>query len=47
MVKGTPSYLAPEIIKGNDYGVHSDIWSFGILIYEMLTGKVLIVVLTM
>lgn len=37
---GTSEYLAPEIITGFNYGTHTDMWSFGILIFEMLVGKV-------
>jgi len=35
---GTPEYLAPEIIKGEEYTKAIDWWSVGTLIYEMLTG---------
>jgi len=35
---GTPEYMAPEMISGNGYGKAVDWWSFGSLIYEMLTG---------
>ena len=35
---GTPEYLAPEIIKGKGHNKAVDIWSFGILIYEMISG---------
>eukprot|EP01126_Amoeba_proteus_P049992 TRINITY_DN5870_c0_g1_i10.p1 TRINITY_DN5870_c0_g1~~TRINITY_DN5870_c0_g1_i10.p1 ORF type:complete len:461 (-),score=75.71 TRINITY_DN5870_c0_g1_i10:406-1788(-) len=35
---GTPEYLAPEIIKGDDYTKAIDWWSVGTLIFEMLTG---------
>jgi len=35
---GTPEYLAPEIIRGEDYTKSIDWWSVGTLIYEMLTG---------
>ncbi|EGC35230.1 hypothetical protein DICPUDRAFT_152431 [Dictyostelium purpureum] len=35
---GTPEYLAPEILKGNSYGKAVDWWSFGTLVYEMLSG---------
>jgi serine/threonine protein kinase len=35
---GSPLYMAPEIIKHKTYNHKSDIWSFGIIIYEILTG---------
>jgi len=35
---GTPEYLAPEVLEGNPYGKAIDWWSFGTLMYEMLTG---------
>jgi len=35
---GTPDYLAPEILIGKGYNTAVDIWSLGILIYEMLAG---------
>ncbi|EGG23719.1 hypothetical protein DFA_05853 [Cavenderia fasciculata] len=35
---GTPEYLAPEILKGEKYGKAVDWWSFGTLMYEMLSG---------
>lgn len=36
---GTPLFIAPEVImsKGHDHG--ADIWSFGVLIYEMIVGQ--------
>lgn len=36
---GTPDYIAPEIIKEKDYGTSVDWWSFGVLLYQMLSGK--------
>jgi len=35
---GTPEYLAPEILQGKTYGKPVDWWSFGTLMFEMLTG---------
>ncbi len=36
---GSPIYMAPEIIKCNHYGVGTDLWSIGIILYEMVVGK--------
>jgi serine/threonine-protein kinase len=36
---GTPQYMAPERITAGDPGPSADIYSLGILFYEMLTGK--------
>jgi len=35
---GTPEYLAPEVLEGKGYTKAVDWWSFGTLMYEMLTG---------
>jgi serum/glucocorticoid-regulated kinase 2 len=36
---GTPEYIAPEIILGRGYNNSADWFSFGSLLYDMLTGK--------
>lgn len=38
MVMGTPKYLAPEIIKGDPFDGRADIYSVGIMAFNMLTG---------
>jgi serine/threonine protein kinase len=36
---GSPFYMAPEQIEGKDLNFHSDMYSLGVVLYELLTGK--------
>jgi calcium-dependent protein kinase len=36
---GTPLYMAPQLLENNSYNAKSDIWSIGMMFYEMLFGK--------
>jgi serine/threonine-protein kinase len=38
-VMGTPAYISPEQVKGRRGDARSDIYSVGVMLYEMLTGK--------
>ena len=38
-IVGTPDYMSPEQVKGVRAGTPSDVFSFGVILYEMLTGE--------
>jgi cGMP-dependent protein kinase len=39
-IVGTPHYMAPEVITGRGYNLTADLWSLGVILYELLCGMV-------
>ena len=37
---GTPHWMAPEILRGEKYTEQADIYSFGVILWEMITGEI-------
>ena len=38
-LKGSPLYMAPEILLKHEYDAQADLWSIGVILYECLYGK--------
>ncbi|MEO8098185.1 MAG: protein kinase [Acidobacteriota bacterium] len=38
-VMGTPAYLSPEVLQGAKADARSDLWAFGVVLYQMLSGR--------
>lgn len=36
---GTPHYMAPEIMRGKGYSTEVDVWSLGVILYELVVGN--------
>jgi serine/threonine-protein kinase len=39
MLVGSPSYMAPEVLAGEEAGPAADVWALGVSLYELVTGE--------
>jgi len=39
VIAGTVAYMAPEVLQGNPADIRSDIWAFGVMLYELTAGR--------
>merc|ERR1711964_665415 len=37
---GTPAYIAPEVVRKSKHTTSTDIWSLGVTVFHMVTGKI-------